>query len=118
MQIKNKLFCAFNAFSSLSEDIFTNPEIAFRTVSLIDGNHELMIFIDRDSYNNCYYIRIYKKKDSDSYIPHPNDNSFGYDENTELTRIYFYSLNFVKDFLNRLAYNHREYHQRPYQRII
>ena len=117
MQVKEKLYCAFNNFSNLPEEIFIHPEIAFRTVSLTDENYELMIFVDRDVYNNCYNIIIYKKESSDTHRPHASDNSFGYDENAEYTTIYFANYNLVKEFLRKLAYNHREYHQRPYRKI-
>lgn len=118
MQVKDKLFCPFSALKSLSEEIFVNSEIVFRTVSFTDRENELMIFLDRDVYHHCYKVRIYKSSYNERHNPHAHDNAIKYDENDEYTTVYFETYNNAKNFISNLAYNHREYHKRPYRKII
>ena len=117
MEIKRKLLCTFQNFQSLSEEVFTNHNVVFSTVSLTFGNQELMIFIDNDRENRRYNVRIYKDKATDSYVPHIEDNAIGYYETEKYTTIFFTDFSLVKKFVAKLAYNHKEYQKRPIRKI-
>ena len=117
MQVKDKLFCTFNGFSSLPEKIFVNSDTVFRKVSLTHENKELMIFIEFDVYRDCYVVTVYKDSPNNRFVSKNADNALGYRDSGEYTIIYFANYDLVKTFIKTLAYNHPEFQNRPYRDI-
>lgn len=114
MQLENKILCHWDLVRLIDEEQLIDGVGDFLTLSVSHGESiELMIFLGKSDDDSEYEVRVYKNKPSDKYIPHESDNVLRYEEKDEYATFFFKEYENAREFVDNLAYVHREYHIRP-----